>query len=68
MPDKKPDQMGEVISVLESLHHDGHQWSRRPCATCQGITDRLGVRFGCIRYAYDKARASSSGETGEREG
>lgn len=49
----------ERVKVLEGayepLYADGHQWSRRPCATCQKITNTIGAKFGCIRFAAEKA-------------
>jgi len=54
-----PDGLREA---LEPLHIDGHQWSRRPCATCSKVTVSLGFDFGCIRYAKEKALAKSEGE------
>ena len=42
--------MGPVIDLIQN---DPHQWSTRPCSTCQAITSIIGKPFGCIRYKND---------------
>ncbi len=38
-----------VEAVLELVQDDPHQWSTRPCSTCQAITSMTGKPFGCIK-------------------
>lgn len=40
--------------VLDLLQRDPHQWSTRPCSTCQTVTTLAGRDFGCVAHA--KAR------------
>lgn len=54
-------KLARLAEALEPLHTDSHQWSRRPCATCQKITGNLGRPFGCIRYAAEKALRETEG-------
>lgn len=37
-----------LVKALRHLERDPHNWSTRPCETCQRITDVLGVKFGCL--------------------
>jgi len=37
-------------AVLRGLQADPHQWSDRPCPTCQPISAILGRPFGCYEY------------------
>ena len=41
-------------AVLQLIQDDPHQWSTRPCATCQAITSITAKPFGCIKYRIDK--------------
>ena len=34
-------------AVVEAIGVDGHQWSDRPCQTCQVVTSIIGQPFGC---------------------
>ncbi len=36
--------------MLRLLQDDPHQWSDRPCATCQSISSMIGTNFGCYLY------------------
>ena len=42
--------------VTELIYQDPHQWSRRPCSTCQSITSIIGQPFGCYRYEKEHPR------------
>ena len=42
--------------ILELIYRDPHQWSRRPCSTCQSITSMIGQPFGCYRYQKEHPR------------
>jgi hypothetical protein len=44
-----------IITVLDLLQNDSHQWGERPCPTCRSITIILGRKFGCYLYAEQKA-------------
>jgi hypothetical protein len=48
--DKKK-HIKELEQVLWSLDLDNHYWSKRPCQTCQEVTDLLKEPFGCIKKA-----------------
>ena len=52
--DQAQEKIKALESALEHLYSDGHQWGRRPCATCQKIVDLVGFDFGCIRYAREE--------------
>lgn len=43
-----------VDAMLDLLQEDGHQWSKRPCSTCQAITSLRGKSFGCVKYAEER--------------
>lgn len=45
-------QAAQVLmdAVLRLLQDDGHQWSERPCSTCQAISSIVGKPFGCVEY------------------
>ncbi len=43
-------------AVLDLIQGDPHQWSNRPCPTCQPITTMLGRPFGCYRYQAEQKR------------
>jgi hypothetical protein len=34
-------------AVLRLIQDDPHQWSSRPCSTCQTISGLIGEPFGC---------------------
>jgi hypothetical protein len=36
-------------TALELIEADPHQWSERPCSTCQTISTLIGRPFGCSR-------------------
>ena len=52
--DKRLDDLLEAAAqklltpILRLLQNDPHQWSTRPCQTCQAITDIVGKPFGCV--------------------
>ena len=37
-------------AVVEAIGVDGHQWSDRPCQTCQVVTSIIGQPFGYYWY------------------
>ncbi len=41
-------------SATDLIQADPHQWSDRPCATCQAVTTIIGYNFGCVRKARGK--------------
>ncbi len=44
-------------AMFDAIYADPHQWSSRPCRTCQTVTDLTGRSFGCVRfYADEKQR------------
>jgi hypothetical protein len=36
-----------IDAALRLIEADPHQWSPRPCATCQAVSAIVGRRFGC---------------------
>lgn len=38
-----------VKGVTDLLEADPHQWSTRPCQTCQAVSALAGYPFGCVR-------------------
>jgi len=46
-------QVVDVVmgAVLRLLQDDPHQWSDRPCYTCQAISSIAGKPFGCVEHA-----------------
>lgn len=36
--------------ALVELDRDPHNFSTRPCSTCDPIAELLGEPFGCVRY------------------
>lgn len=48
-----------VKAVLRSLQNDPHQWSVRPCSTCQAVTSIVGEDFGCVVYAKGKVKTKT---------
>jgi hypothetical protein len=45
-----------MTTVLDLMQGDPHQWSTRPCATCQAVSAIVGRPFGC--YAYARTRVA----------
>ncbi len=44
-------------AVVEVIGVDGHQWSDRPCSTCQAVSAMIGKPYGCYWYqAKNKKR------------
>ena len=44
----------EVVKIsFDLLYVDPHNWSKRPCQTCQAISQLTGIDFGCIRKAKE---------------
>lgn len=43
-------------AILELIQDDPHQWSTRPCSTCQAVTSIVGVPFGCMKYEIDREK------------
>ena len=41
-------------AVLDLIYGDPHQWSHRPCPTCQPISTMLGQPFGCYRFQKER--------------
>jgi hypothetical protein len=39
----------EVLARV--MEPDPHQWSTRPCQTCQVVSELLGRPFGCVAKA-----------------
>ncbi len=37
-------------AVIETIGVDGHQWSDRPCQTCQAVSSLIGKPYGCYWY------------------
>ncbi len=42
-----------VDPALRLIEQDPHQWSKRPCTTCQTVSSLINRPFGCVRYARD---------------
>lgn len=40
--------------VLDLLQADPHQWSTRPCSTCQAISKIVSRPFGCVLYKQQR--------------
>lgn len=38
-------------TVLTLLESDGHTYSKRPCTTCQTVSELVGQPFGCVKKA-----------------
>ena len=45
-------------AVIEVIGVDGHQWSDRPCQTCQAVSSLIGKPYGCYWYQQRKKRES----------
>lgn len=50
-------------AVLRLLQDDGHQWSERPCSTCQAVSSIAGKPFGCVEYARRRAQQRAERES-----
>lgn len=35
-------------TALWLVERDPHQWSKRPCGTCESVSRLLGRDFGCV--------------------
>jgi len=42
-----------LYQMLERYRIDPHEWSSRPCKTCEGITLLIGRPFGCYRWGNE---------------
>ena len=40
-------------AVLSLIQRDPHQWSARPCQTCQAVSTLAGRPFGCVAKANE---------------
>jgi hypothetical protein len=49
------DRIKAMELAFRLLQEDNHNWSTRPCSTCQGITELIGKPFGCVEYKLRKA-------------
>lgn len=38
-------------TVLDLIQADPHQWSTRPCSTCQAVSAIVNRPFGCVLKA-----------------
>ena len=52
--------------ILNLIEGDPHQWSVRPCSTCQTISQMIEEPFGCLRKTKQLAEADSKQLTQER--
>ena len=43
-------------AALRLIQKDPHQWSTRPCSTCETITNLLDMPFGCVLYRKEKEK------------
>lgn len=43
-------------AVLDLLNKDGHGFSKRPCQTCQTVSELVGQPYGCVKKAADAAQ------------
>ena len=41
-------------TAFDLIENDPHQWSSRPCTTCNAISQIIGRPFGCNREAARK--------------
>ena len=41
-----------VTSVFDIIQNDPHQWSNRPCVSCETVSTLSGRRFGCVEFRY----------------
>ncbi len=44
--------------ILDLLQTDPHQWSARPCSTCDTISALAGRSFGCVKYGKNQEATS----------
>lgn len=42
--------------ILRLIQNDPHQWSTRPCTTCQTISQLVNKPFGCDYYRLTNSR------------
>lgn len=40
--------------AFDLIQKDPHQWSTRPCSTCNAVTGIIGKSFGCVLYAEQR--------------
>jgi len=52
-PSEAPGCGAEILAqtVLDLIQADPHQWSKRPCTTCQAVSTILKKPFGCVLHA-----------------
>lgn len=43
-------------TVLDLIQDDPHQWSTRPCSTCQAVSAIINKPFGCVLKAEQKRK------------
>ncbi len=49
---EKASRLMETLDVvLRLIEGDPHQWSSRPCQTCQAVSSLVGKPFGCNKRA-----------------
>lgn len=55
---KRLDALETVLpsAVLDLIQGDPHQWSNRPCPTCQPISKMIGRPFGCYRFQAEQVK------------
>lgn len=41
-------------AALDLIEKDPHQWSKRPCTTCQTVSVLIGRPFGCSKMALER--------------
>lgn len=41
---------GRVVEARNVIEADPHDWSARPCGTCDRVSELLGVPFGCHHF------------------
>ena len=44
-------------AVLRLVDDDNHDWSSRPCQSCNAVTALAGRPFGCVRVARQRKEA-----------
>jgi len=42
--------LGEALKHLKTIYVDKHNWSTRPCETCDSASKFLGKKVGCAEY------------------
>lgn len=55
-------------TVLNLIQEDPHQWSERPCSTCQAISSIVGRPFGCYLYARQRRERRDREEKNSKPG